>query len=127
MKHLMRVAGRFGVVLIFIGLLGMVARSAWTNHQTQQKIDELQTAISTQQAQNDFQQQLLVYYQTQSYKELEARRKLGLKKPDEQAVIVPTSDPNEGKASDTTNLTGPLTQEVSIPIWRQWVHLVLRI
>lgn len=47
-----------------------------------------QAEVDTIKQRNKRLQLLLTYYQTQSYQETEARRRLGLKKPDETAVIV---------------------------------------
>ena len=61
------------------------------------QIDQVKKTNQTLEANNKNLQNLIVYYQSASFKELEARDKLGLKKPDEQVVFIPV------KKFDQTN------------------------
>lgn len=51
---------------------------------------------------NENLQNLLVYYQTNTFRELAARRRLGLKKPNEKVFIIP--DHQKGVISPTIQL-----------------------
>lgn len=53
-----------------------------------QRANQSQAEVEAIKQRNYRLQLLLAYYQTQSYQETEARRRLGLKKPDETAVII---------------------------------------
>ena len=126
-KQITQLLTRAGVVALLLLFLWMVGRSAWQNHTTQLKISELETKITTMQSDNERLEQLLLYYQTESFKELEARRKLGLKKPDEQAIPVPTLIPHISEDQPGVAQTAAPSPFADQPIWRRWVRLVLRI
>jgi cell division protein FtsB len=126
-KQITQLLTRAGVVAALVVFLWMVGRSGWQNHTTQLKISELEAKIATMQSDNERMGQLLLYYQTESFKELEARRKLGLKKPDEQAIPVPTLVPQTSDEQPGAAQTVAPSPFANQPIWRQWVRLVLRI
>lgn len=115
-------------LFIFVGFFWMVGRSAWQNHLIQKQITGLQGQLNAMRAENQHQQLLLNYYQTESFRELEARRKLGLKKPDEKALAVPTGIPQAAETGESPAASLPGSEpSKKLPIWRQWVELVLKI
>jgi cell division protein FtsB len=106
---------RLAVLLTAGYLLFLFGRSAYKNYQINQRIKELQASITTLNEQNTNLKNLIAYYQTETFRELEARRKLGLKKPGEIVVALPenteevlqTENPEEKKEQTTPN-------------WKKW-------
>ncbi|MBI4029729.1 septum formation initiator family protein [Candidatus Berkelbacteria bacterium] len=80
---------RVVLILVLVYTLFLLGRSVYFNYQTNQEIRNLKTAISKDKDEVENLKNLIAYYQTESFKELEARRKLGLKKPGEEVVSVP--------------------------------------
>ena len=74
--------------LLVVYTFFMLARSVVINYQLQKQTKEIKESISTVQIQNQDLENLILYYQTDSFREVEARRKLGLKKPDEKIFTV---------------------------------------
>ncbi len=79
----------FVVIIWVIFLLG---RSIWQNWLLRQSIEKLNEQIVTLEKEKKGLNNLIIYYQSDTFKELEARKKLGLKKPGEKVVILPSSD-----------------------------------
>jgi len=95
-------------VLIFIFviyILFLLGKSLFTNYQLRQSIQKLNEQIATLEQQKEDLNNLIVYYKSDSFKELEARRKLGLKRPDEKVYIV------SGATTTTANFEEELKQE----------------
>ena len=74
------------------------------NYTLQKEISGLQVQINDLQLERDQLKYKIQYYQTDSYKEKEARAKLGLQAPGEGVVILPRSKekPSEANAAKTT-------------------------
>ncbi len=79
----------FVVIIWVIFLLG---RSIWQNWLLRQSIEKLNEQIVTLEKEKKGLNNLIIYYQSDTFKELEARKKLGLKKPGEKVVILPSPD-----------------------------------
>lgn len=77
----------FGV-LALIYLTFLVGKSVYTNWQTDQKVKKFKTDLDILEVENQNLKNQITYFQTESFKEKEARRKLGLVKPDEKVVIL---------------------------------------
>ena len=61
----------------------------WLNWQLNQEIRQIEQEIANLNNQQKDLKNLVLYYQSDSFKEIEARRKLGLKKPGEVAIALP--------------------------------------
>ena len=82
----------FGILaLIYFAFLA--GRSIYQNWQTNQEAKKIKTEIETLEIENQNLKSQIAYYQTPSFKEKEARRKLGLVKPDEKVVILSKEPP----------------------------------
>ena len=83
-------------VLIAIGVLIYMFISTtgalWQNYQVNQEIAQLKIEIAQLENNNTQLKNLIAYLKTDSFKEKEARRKLGYKKPGEQVVALPPDD-----------------------------------
>ncbi len=79
-----------GATLLFlVYVLYLLGRSAWVNAESNRKVANLRAEITRLAAENDRLRYLIVYQQTESFQELEARQKLGLKKPGELVIVLP--------------------------------------
>lgn len=104
------------VLFLIVGYLAyIVGQSIYTNYQSnkviegeQQKIADLKTSIN--QLENE-----IAYYKTSSYKEREARAKLGYKAPGENVVSLNFDQPEE-KIADN----GKSEAIIKTPNYRLW-------
>lgn len=78
------------LTVALIGYIGYtVSLAVYKNYQTNQKINSLKADILKLEEEIGELKNLIVYYQTDSFKELEARRRLGLKGQGEKMIILP--------------------------------------
>lgn len=103
------------IFFVIIYAFFIVGRSIWINYNSNKELDveaaniaALENNITLMQNQNN-------YYQTSSFKEKEAREKLGYKAPGESIMVLPL-DKEEEKTAD------PVLGEVSIkiPNYKLW-------
>lgn len=82
-------AAKIAIYGVFFWMIFLLVRSVWQNWSLRQSINKLNDQIVTlEQDKNDL-NNLIIYYRSDSFKELEARKKLGMKRPDEKMVILP--------------------------------------
>jgi len=82
------------IIFVFvIYTLFLLGKSLFTNYELRSSIQKLNEQIVTLEQQKKDLNNLIVYYKSDSFKELEARRKLGLKRPDEKVYIVAGASP----------------------------------
>ena len=108
------------VVTLYI--LFILCQVISANLHLKKQIDSLNAQNSQITAQNQNLQNLIVYYQSDSFKELEAREKLGLKLPDEKVVMVPIKNYQQDVASTDQTATGAQnsTSDKKIANWQAW-------
>ena len=111
MKKRYYILGIIGVIYLAI----LVGRSVYTNWQTNQTVSKLKTEMATLEVENQNLQSQIAYYQTNSFKEKEARRKLGLVKPDEKVVIISKEPP-----TDSANNPQETPSESKLPNYQLW-------
>lgn len=104
------------VALYVIFILG---KAVYRNWQSVKRIEGLQNEIARIKAKNQNLDNLILYYQTKSFKEIEARRKLGLKFPDEKVIAVPAS-PEEQTEDDLDRISGKSEKEEIAPNYSKW-------
>lgn len=90
-------------VIYFSCLTGL---ATYRNYKTNQQIKTLKAEIELKEQENQNLKNLIAYYQTQSFKEKEARKKLGLVKPDEKMIII-SQEPPSSKKSPAPQPEGP--------------------
>lgn len=107
----------FGILAIY--LIFLVYQALSFNYQASNKIKDLKKEASYLDAKKSQLEDLIVYYRTDTFKELEARKKLGMKKPGENILIVKTLE-EEAKAQPAkANIEG----EKSESNYRLWIKL----
>lgn len=74
---------------VFIYMLIATGEALWQNYRTNQEIAQLRVEIAILERENVQIKNLIAYLKTESFREKEARRKLGYKKPGEQVVALP--------------------------------------
>jgi len=84
----LNLASKVIIFIFVIYTLFLLGKSLFTNYELRQSIQKLNEQIATLEQQKKDLNNLILYYQSDSFKELEARRKLGLKKPDEKVYLV---------------------------------------
>lgn len=106
------------IIYVFI----ILGRSVWANWQLKKQMDTIRTEISALQDQNKNLENLILYYQSDSFKEVEARAKLGLKKPGETAVAVPTKkyDNYQAEIEAEKQNIAPKSNNDATPNWEAW-------
>jgi len=90
------------------------------NYELQGQISDLRGQLSNLQNDKDELQYKIQYYQTDAYKEKEARAKLGLQSPGEGVIILPHKD-------DAAQPTDQQDQKKTAPKksnWQQWIDFL---
>ena len=108
----------YGLIIYIFYLLG---HSIWLNWTLKREIDQIKKDIVQIEEKNQNFENLILYYQSDSFKELEAREKLGLKKEDETVVSVPVKkyDSTISSEEEKINLLSK-KPVVKIANWRAW-------
>lgn len=89
-SKLLTIAG----ILIIIYAAFALSRTLWQNYKMNRDINSLGKEIESLEERKQELTNLIAYYKTESYKEKEARRRLGYQKPGEKVLIIV---PQEGK------------------------------
>lgn len=114
------------ILAIVTYILFNIGRSIWKNWQLNQKVKTAQEEISRLEENNKMFQDQILYYQTDTFKELEARSKLGLKKPDENMILAPENvDPAENKEAGKTKTAKNGKNDDEIPNPIKWWHYLI--
>jgi len=84
----LNLASKVIIFVFVIYTLFLLGKSLFINYELRQSIQKLNEQIATLEQQKKDLNNLILYYQSDSFKELEARRKLGLKKPGEKVYLI---------------------------------------
>lgn len=96
----------FGSLVLFLAviyLLIIVGRAVWINYQSSKGIEEQEQKIADLQDEVRYLEFQVAYFQTDSFKEKEARAKLGYKAPGETVISLPTDAPAD-KVADSAQV-----------------------
>lgn len=132
------IASRTMLALFVAYVLLNLGRAIRINYYTSQRIHDLKGQIATMTTQTFFLKNELVYYKSRSYQELEAKRRLGLKRPGETVVLVPrNTDP--APTPGTQALVSPLEPSahdqpppffeqasINASTWAHWISTPFR-
>ena len=108
-------AARIAIYGVFFWMIFLLVRSIWQNWSLRQSISKLNDQIVTLEKDKNDLNNLILYYRSDSFKELEARKKLGMKRPDEKMVILPVlpnSSSSPAAAGQSESLPGNFSEEV---------------
>lgn len=102
---------QIGSGLLIVYLLILTGQSVFQNYKTRQHIQTLEEEIAKLDEENQTLKNLNLYYQTNSFRELEARRKLFYRKPGEKVVDVLVPKREEQSEPAQNLLTRSVTQK----------------
>lgn len=118
---------RILILLVIIYILFNLGRSIFNNYSVNEKIAKINNDIADLEKQNQYFINQNLYYQTDTFKELEARRKLGLKKEGETVIIAPDNknEPLIVNSTEASNQKSESSLQVIIPNYIKWWNYVL--
>lgn len=90
-------------VAVFVYMLIATVEAVWQNYKINIEIDKLKTEIVLLEQHGQELKHLIAYRGTESFKEREARRKLGYRKPYEKVIAIPQPEFNNTEPGNTTN------------------------
>lgn len=106
------------LILVLVGYVSfLLYQAVYFNYKTSQKIKSLQTDTVGLEEQKIQLEALIAYYKTDSFAELEARKKLGMKMPGEKVIKVDV----ESKTGQN-DLKAEKIIEPQIPNWQEWIY-----
>lgn len=112
-KNSFQKLGSFFLSLLVVVAIGFIIfniyRSILENYKINEQIAGLKSEIEEIKKNNQYLENLIIYYNTNTFKELELRRKLGLKKPDEKMIVV--LENKDQKEENNLNLPENQSQE----------------
>lgn len=91
--------GNFVIFLVVLYMFFVVGRSIWVNYNSNKSLDDEAAKIDLLRGNITELENQIAYYQTQSFREKEARAKLGYRAPGENIMILPL-DTEEEKVAD---------------------------
>ncbi|MFY9484357.1 MAG: septum formation initiator family protein [Patescibacteria group bacterium] len=89
MERLKQIITRLLVLVTILYTGYSLGQAVWRNIAVNKRITELKNEIARIKQENTRLAGLTIYYQTDQFKEIELRRRLGYKRPDEQVVVLP--------------------------------------
>ena len=119
--------GRIILLGLIILFLVNIVRSIYKNHNIKKQISQLEDEISTLKNERLNLENRILYYNTDTFKELEARKHLNYKKKDEKVVSLISKEDtlsqeiNKIKHNTETN---QLNRDNSIPNWQKWMKYI---
>lgn len=105
-------------ILIAVYLAAVLAQTIYQNYTLNRQIETLRGQIDLLKAQQDQLRYSITYYKTDSFREREARAKLGLQLPGEGVLILPNPRVSDEKSASSTQ-TGPRNSN-----WGQWMDFL---
>lgn len=109
-------------VLIVFYLAFILGRSLWQNYNVNQEIMLLEHEVIELREQNQRLKNLVIYYQTDSYKEKEARRKLLKKMPGEKVLALPEFEYNHDEPEEKIEEDKAIQyQEPNYKLWLKYI------
>lgn len=108
-----KVAAFIALIIVF-AMGSALVRELYREYKIKREINSLKAEIESMQKDNYELSQFLDYYQTDQYKEAEARRRLNLKAEGEKVVMIDNAQGNYEETQKTAQ------QADSIPNYRKW-------
>lgn len=102
-------------IMIAVYLAAVLSQTIYYNYTLNRHIETLRGEISLLEAQQEQLNYNISYYKTDSFKDREARAKLGLQLPGEGVLILP--NPHQSGAASPTNGTNPVQHRSNFGQW----------
>lgn len=110
------------ILLAIVYISFLLYQSVYFNFQRSQKIKKYKKDIVVLQDKQKKIESLIAYYKTDSFQELEARRKLGLKLPGEKVVTVEVKEQkNEASKIDDAPDAVSGRNQSNLELWREFI------
>lgn len=109
--------GNFLLFLFILYLLFIVGRSVWLNYGSNKDLDVQRQKVVQLQSDVDLLEMEIAYYKTQSFKEKEARAKLGYMAPGEKVVSLSVDKPEDRIADQ-----GKSEPSIKTPNYQNWIN-----
>lgn len=107
------------LILILVAYVSfLLYQAVYFNYKTSQKIKALKSDTAGLEDQKLQLEALIAYYKTDSFAELEARKKLGMRMPGEKVIKVDV----ESRANQNESTLKEIVKEPQIPNWQQWIY-----
>jgi cell division protein FtsB len=113
-KYSFRIMAALVLIVVFV-MGSALARELYREYQIKSEINTLKTQIGSMQKDNYELSQFLDYYQTDQYKEEEARKRLNLKADGEKVVMIDGTDD-----SNVETQKAPAVQKDTSPNYQKW-------
>jgi cell division protein FtsB len=98
----------------------VLGKMVWQNYQVNQQIRNLENEISEIETSNEKLSDLISYFQTETYKEQEAREKLGLVMPGEKVLVFPEDEDKDEEGDIVSTITKEEDRGVNLPNYKKW-------
>jgi hypothetical protein len=118
--------GNFSNLLLLtfsIYLFYLIGHLILNNYHINQQTDKLSDEVEILEMDNFNQKEYLAYYKSESFKEIELRKRLLLKKPGETAVMLPIRKDEETSFLQTRQYLEILNEKPVLPNYRKWIDL----
>jgi len=111
------------VAALYLSVLA--GRALYRNYQSQQQTVSLQSQLDAAIREHARLEALIVYYNTDTYKEKELRQSLLLKEPDEKVYALPESWSEPSLDQQSPIIPAFSAKPTTVAVWRQWLNYVL--
>lgn len=101
-----------GIILVFVVV--NLGKELYRKYQIQKEIDSLQSEVSNLKNSNQQLAELIDYFKTENFAEIEARKKLNLQKEDENVLVVNIANSNITE-NTSTKVSENVLEEKEIP------------
>jgi len=106
------------LAIIYFGFL--LYQAVYVNYHTNKKIEEYSSSLAQNNDEQENLKHLIAYYQTETFQELEARKKLGLKMPGEKVVKVDVPEANKTPEPKKT-ISKEQSQQSNPELWSEFL------
>ena len=115
-KYLPMSIGGFFLFIIVIYMIFSVTKTVWSNYLQNKEIENEQQKITELADEVELLQYQISYYKTNSFREKQARAKLGYKAPGENVISLPLDTEVDKIADEATP-----APEIKTPNYRLWI------
>ena len=98
----------------------VLGKMTWQNYQVNQQINNLEKEISGIEKENQKLSDLIAFFQTETFKEKEAREKLGMVKPGEKVLVFPGDKNSENSITETKEVSEEKNRQEEMPTYKKW-------
>jgi cell division protein FtsB len=118
--------GRIVLLSIIILFLINIGRSIYKNHSIKKQIAQLHEKISILENEKIHLQNRILYYQTDTYKEIESRKKLNYQKKGEKTIVLKSKESYRSDTSDNHLQASDKHQDIDndSPNWQKWIKFI---